>query len=297
MKNIGWIGLGTMGSRMASNLAKSGDAVLAWNRTANSEGAKAAEAAGCKLVGSIKEVAAASDLLFLSVGDENDVEEVLFGTGGAIRAMSSGSVVVDTSTIPPASAAQFARWAQDKGCAYLDCPVSGGDAGAAARTLVAMIGGDLDDVERVTLTLSKLCKTIHYCGAAGSGQAVKLCNQVLCAVNMVGLCEAFDAAQSLGIDPQTVIEVCSGGAADSWALRNLGPRIVSDNLTEGFRATLMRKDLRIVGDSLKRTLPGVALADDLLKRADEASEDPIATQGMILAYGGENARPLATSTR
>lgn len=288
MKKIGWIGLGTMGSRMAANLAHSGHSVTAWNRTPSSDGAKAAIAAGCVMASSIKEVARNCEILFLSVGDEHDVQEVLFGRDGAIEAMQPGALVVDTSTIPPQSAKLFSEQAAAYKCSYLDCPVSGGDVGASARSLVAMIGGAEDAVAMVNPILCDLCKVVHHCGAVGSGQVVKLCNQILCAVHMVGLCEAFSAAVSLGVEPQAVVDICSGGAGGSWALQNLGPRIISGNLEEGFNINLMRKDLRIVKDSLVQNLPGVSLADEHLKLASAIGEGYLATQGMILAYRAEN---------
>ena len=289
-QKIAFLGLGVMGGYMAANLARGGYSVNAWNRTPDRPGVDMASHSGATVVSSIREAVAAADVIFSCVGDVSDVEEVILGTGGVAEFAKPGALVIDTSTIGPDAARKIGAELNKRNLRFLDAPISGGDIGAKNGTLTIMIGGSLSDFEESKPLLEVLGKTIRLCGPVGSGQAVKLCNQVLCALHMVGLCEAMQLAQQQGIDPNLVIEVCSTGAAGSWALSNLGPKIVESDMRPGFMIKHMLKDLRLVQESLEssaQTLPGVEMADHLfklVKELDRGTGGEQGTQAMIRAY-------------
>lgn len=289
-QQIAFLGLGVMGGYMAANLARGGYSVKAWNRTPNRPGIEVAASAGATIVSSIREAVEAADVIFSCVGDVPDVEEVFLGTGGVAEFAKPGALAIDTSTIGPNAARKIAAELKNHNLRFLDAPVSGGDIGAKNGTLTIMVGGEPSDFEEAKPLLEVLGKTIRLCGTVGSGQAVKLCNQVLCALHMVGLCEAMQLAQQQGIDPNLVVEVCSTGAAGSWALSNLGPKIIESDLQPGFAIKHILKDLRLVQESLNSSseeLPGVELSDrlfKLVKELDRGTGGELGTQAMIRAY-------------
>lgn len=173
---------------------------------------------------------------------------------------------------------------------FLDAPVSGGDIGAQKATLTVMVGGEKSEFEKAKPLFECLGKNIFYCGPTGSGQAVKLCNQILCAVNMVAVTEAIRFAELADVNPELVINVCSTGAGGSWALSNLGPKIVQGDLAPGFKIDDMDKDLRLVAETLppgSESLPGATLAAGKFQQAKEldgTSGGSQGTQAMIRAY-------------
>jgi 3-hydroxyisobutyrate dehydrogenase len=173
---------------------------------------------------------------------------------------------------------------------FLDAPVSGGDVGARNASLTIMVGGEREVFERCLPALQSIGKNIHYCGPSGSGQALKLCNQILCAVNMLAVCESFKLAELLSIDPQLMIDVCATGAAGSWALSNLGTRIVQGDLGPGFMIKDMQKDLRLVRESLSTAGIDLAACDLADRKFNEAVKAMAAggerkgTQAMSVAY-------------
>jgi len=289
-QQIAFLGLGLMGSSMTANLARSGYSVTAWNRTPHRPGIEVAANAGAKVVSSIQEAVETADVVFLCVGDVPDVEEVILGVGGVAESARPGTLVIDTSTIGPNAAQNIAAELKQRQLRFLDAPISGGDIGAKNGTLTIMVGGEPTDFEESKPLLEVLGKTIRLCGAVGSGQAVKLCNQVLGSVHMIALCEAMQLAQQQGIDPNLIIEVCSTGAAGSWALSNLGPKIAESDLQPGFMIKHMLKDLRLVQETLKQSnyqLPGVDMAEELfkiVKDLDDGKGSEQGTQAMIRAY-------------
>ena len=278
-----------MGAPMTANLARSGYSVKAWNRTPNRPSVRVAGSAGATIVSSIGEAVARADIVFSCVGDVPDVEEVILGDGGVADSARPGTLVIDTSTIGPDAARHIGEELKKRNLRFLDAPLSGGDIGAQKGTLTIMVGGEVADFEESKPLLEVIGKTIRLCGAVGSGQAVKLCNQVLASVHMVALCEAMALAKQQEIDPNLIIEVCGTGAAGSWALSNLGPKIVAADFQPGFAIKHILKDLRLVQDTLKsgEELPGVELADNLfnmVKELDGGRGGEQGTQAMIRTY-------------
>lgn len=289
-QQIAFLGLGVMGGYMAANLARGGYSVKAWNRTPNRPTVEVAASEGATIVSSIREAVEAADIIFSCVGDVPDVEEVILGTEGVAEFAKSGALVIDTSTIGPNAARKIGNELKKHNLRFLDAPISGGDIGAKNGTLTIMVGGEVTDFEESKPVLEVVGKTISLCGSIGSGQAVKLCNQVLAALHMVGLCEAMQLAQQQGIDPNLIVEVCSTGAAGSWALSNLGPKIIESDFRPGFMIKHILKDLRLVQESLQATgqeLPGVEMSDRLFKMVQELDNGmggEQGTQAMIRAY-------------
>ena len=284
-----FLGLGVMGGFMGANLAVSGYFVQAWNRTSDRPGVKIASEAGANIVSSIQEAVTDVDLIFTCVGDIPDVEAVILGEKGIINFAKPGAIVIDFSTIGSEAARRISQQLEPAKIQFLDAPVSGGDIGAKNGTLTIMVGGDQNTFETVKPLLETMGKTIRYCGKVGSGQGVKLCNQVLASLNMVGICEALLLAQKQGIDPNLVVEICSTGAAGSWALSNLGLKVAEGDFEPGFMIKHILKDLRIVQETLNcdPALPGTELADYLFKivqKLDQGFGENQGTQAMIRAY-------------
>lgn len=295
-QQIAFLGLGVMGGPMTANLARKGYAVKAWNRTPDRRGREIAAQAGAAVVPSIREAVANADVIFSCLGDVPDVEEVLLGTEGAAKYAKVGALVVDMSTIGTEAAHRLGTALQQQGLRFLDAPISGGDIGAQKGTLTIMVGGEPSDFEQCQPLLAAMGQTIRLCGPIGSGQAVKMCNQVLCSLYMVGLCEAIQLARQQGIDPNLVIEVCSTGAAGSWALSHLGPKIVQSDFAPGFMIKHILKDLRLVQETLQGSeldLAGLALAERLFRvvgNLDGGQGVQQGTQAMIRAYTASEQR-------
>jgi 3-hydroxyisobutyrate dehydrogenase len=217
-----------------------------------------------------------------------DVRQVLLGAGGAAAAARAGALFVDFTTIGSVAAIELGTALRSLGFGFLDAPVSGGDVGAQRGTLTIMVGGERADFERSHPWLGFMGQTIRHCGPIGSGQAVKLCNQVLAAGHMLALCEALQLAAAQNLDPQLVIEVCSTGAAGSWALANLGPKILAEDLAPGFAIAHMQKDLRLVAEAAGHcALPVTELANQIFQRVsalDGGQGAQQGTQAAIRAY-------------
>lgn len=283
---VGFVGLGIMGGPMAGHLLAAGYRLFVHTRTRAR--AEPLLAAGARWCDSPADVARAARVVCTNVPDTNDVADVLFGSGGVASALESGAIVLDFSTISPSATREFAARLAASGATLLDAPVTGGDVGARNATLTIMVGGEAAAFAAVEPLLQRLGKKIVHVGPVGSGQALKACNQILCALNMVGVCEALSLARAAGLDPRLVIDVLGGGAGGSWALANLGPKIVAGELQPAFMVKLIQKDLRIVQEAAqsgKLPLPGTALAQQLF-RAVEAlpGGGELGTQAMIRAY-------------
>lgn len=289
-----FLGLGVMGGYMSANLATAGYSVNVWNRTPNRPGVKIALEVGANLVSSIQEAVTDVDIICTCVGDIPDVEAVILGENGVIHFAKSGAIVIDFSTIGSAAARLISEQLKPANLHFLDAPVSGGDIGAKNGTLTIMVGGDENIFKMAQPILQTLGKNIQYCGTVGSGQAVKLCNQILASLNMVGICEAILLAEKQGINPNLMVEICSTGAAGSWALSNLGLKVAHGDFEPGFMIKHILKDLRIVQETLDSdpSLPGTELANHLFKRVqnlDPEFGENQGTQAMIRAYKeGEN---------
>ena len=261
---LGWIGTGVMGGSMCGHLLDKGFEVTVYNRTR----AKAQRLLdrGARWADSPRQVAEASDVVFTIVGFPHDVREVILGPEGVLAGSKPGNVIVDMTTSEPSLAVQIAQRAQEKGVYAIDAPVSGGDVGARQGTLSIMIGGDQQVVEALRPCWEAMGKTIVYQGGPGAGQHTKMVNQILIATNMIGVCEALLYGYKAGLDLETVLRSVASGAAGSWSLSNLGPRIIQNNFEPGFFVEHFIKDMGIALAEAKRmglSLPGLALAHQL----------------------------------
>ena len=287
--NIGFIGLGIMGAPMAGHLIAAEHALYVNTRTRSR--ADGLLARGAQWRDSPAAVAAACDLLCLNVPDTPDVERVLFGGNSApppaIEGLRPRSIVIDFSTISPSATRDFATRLARQHVSLLDAPVTGGERGAIAASLTIMVGGDKAAYDRARPLLDKLGKTVVHVGPSGAGQTLKAVNQILVAVNMIGVSEAIAFARRGGVDLPLALETLAGGAGGSWAWSNLGPKVVADDLKPAFMIKLMQKDLRIVQDaaqSLGVALPGAALAQQLFRAVEsQPGCADLGTQAMSLA--------------
>jgi 3-hydroxyisobutyrate dehydrogenase len=283
-KTVGFCGLGIMGRPMALNLLKAGHRLAVWNRTASKMEPLLAE--GAVPGASPAEVASNSEVTITIVSDTPDVEEVILGPSGIVEGARRNSVVVDMSTISPSATRRMATTLKEKGIALVDAPVSGGDVGAIRGTLSIMAGGERGAFDRVRPLLETMGKTITYCGPSGSGQATKLCNQVIGAVNILAMCEGIVLGVKEGLDPATLLEAVSAGAAGSWMLSNLGPKIVADDMAPGFMVKLQQKDLRLVMEAaseVSASLPAAALVHQLFNAVEAEGGGELGTQALIRA--------------
>lgn len=243
-ERIGFIGLGIMGRGMAHNLLKAGFELRVWNRTASRMDELVQ--AGAIATDTPDDLAAQSDVVIVCVSDTPDVVEVILGEQGVIQGAQSGTLVIDMSTISPQVTQEIAAKLGDKGIQMLDAPVSGGSEGAARGTLSIMVGGDTAQFERALPLLQAMGKTITHVGGHGSGQTVKLVNQILVVGNALAMSEALLFAQAGGVDLQRAFDAVSQGAAGSWMLSNRGPQILARDWRPGFTIDLQQKDLRLV---------------------------------------------------
>lgn len=269
---IGYVGLGIMGAPMAANLIKAGFHVKVWNRS-REKMAPLLEL-GAVAGASPADVASSVEIVCINVTDTPDVEEVIFGDAGIVQEIrspeDSSLIIVDHSTISPQATRDMAERLKKHNVSLLDAPVSGGDVGAQNGTLSVMVGGSEAAFGKVRPMLEAVGKSITYMGPSGAGQATKACNQVLCALNLLGTCEAMALAVKEGLDLKKMIEVTSAGAGGSWSLANLGPQIAANDMKPGFMIDLLNKDLAIVKDeaeSLDLPLEGTNLATSLLQAA------------------------------
>ena len=244
---VSLIGLGLMGTPMSKNLIKEGHDVTVWNRTAS----RMADvvAVGATPSTSAREAAARSEVTITVVPDSADVEEVILGKDGVIEGAAPGSVVIDMSTISPSVTRVIAGRLGEKGVYMMDAPVSGGDTGAKAGTLSIMVGGDKEIFDRCLHILQVLGNQITHCGDNGMGQVTKLANQIIGLGNLAAMCEGLVFAIKAGGDPEALLRAWEGGAANSWMVQNMGPRIFNGDFAPGFMVKLAQKDLRLVLES------------------------------------------------
>ncbi len=261
---IGWIGTGVMGSSMCGHLMTAGFAATVFNRTKSK--AQPLIDKGAAWADTPKAVAEASDVIFTIVGFPNDVRSVILGDEGALAGSKQGSVIVDMTTSEPSLAVEIAAAAKKRGVHSVDAPVSGGDIGAREARLSIMIGGEKDIVDALQPCWQAMGKTIVHQGAAGAGQHTKMVNQTLVAASMIGVCEALLYGYRAGLDLNVVLESVSSGAAGSWSLANLGPRIIKGNFEPGFMVEHFIKDMGIILSEARRmkiAMPGLALVHQL----------------------------------
>ncbi len=281
---IGWIGTGVMGSSMCGHLIRAGFKAVVYNRTASKMDSLVQ--LGAKVVSSPAEVAKQADVIFTIVGFPADVREVTLGPQGTLQAAAPGKVLVDMTTSQPSLAQEIFQQAQEKGVHAVDAPVSGGDIGAREARLSIMLGGDRDVCQQLNPCWQAMGKTIVYQGPAGSGQHAKMVNQILIANNMVGVCEALLYGYRSGLALETVLQSVSSGAAGSWSLSNLGPRIIKGDFAPGFFVEHFIKDMAIAlaeAERMKLALPGLSLAKQLYVALSAQGHAKSGTQALLLA--------------
>ncbi len=276
---IGFIGLGIMGKPMAGHILRNGYDLTVYNRTASA--AASLVETGAREAASPAEVAAQTDIVITMVSDTPDVEAVVAGSSGIIEGIRPGSVIIDMSTIAPAMEKNLDSQLQAVECSLVDAPVSGGDVGAQKGTLAIMAGGSEADFKRVKPVFETMGSTITHCGPVGHGQLTKLCNQILVSLTLLGVCEAISFAEGNGLEPEVMIEAVRGGAAGSWQLSNLGPRIAAADYDPGFMVDLLQKDLGLVLDAgyqARVSLMGTSLVRQLMSAAQALGDGRQGTQ-------------------
>jgi 3-hydroxyisobutyrate dehydrogenase len=266
---LAFIGTGIMGAPMAGHLLAAGYPLTLHSRTKSQ--ADELLRRGAAWADSPAAAARDADVVFLNVPDTPDVEAVVAGKNGILSVARSALIVVDHSTISPAATRRMNAALSSRGAKLLDAPVSGGDVGAKNATLSIMVGGDESGFVRARPLLERLGKTITYCGPSGSGQLTKLVNQVLVSVTNLAVCEALVLARKGGLDPQKTVAALAGGAAGSWQLSNLGPRMLAGDFKPGFMIDLQVKDLRLVLEAAHE-LGLEPAAVSLVKRLFEAAQ-------------------------
>lgn len=281
---LGWIGTGVMGSSMCSHLIARGFQMTVSTRSRGK--AQPLLDRGAAWANSPREVAQRSDVVFAIVGFPKDVREVFLGPDGALAGSKPGNFLVDMTTSEPSLAVEIHEAAKARGVHAVDAPVSGGDIGAKEARLSIMIGGDREVVEALHPCWETMGKTIVHQGAAGAGQHTKAVNQTLIASNMIGVCEALLYAYKAGLDLNTVLQSVAPGAAGSWSLSNLGPRIIANNFDPGFFVEHFIKDMGIALDEANKmglSLPGLALSRQLYVALKAQGHGRDGTHALMLA--------------
>ena len=297
MLKVGYIGLGLMGKSIARNILKAGVPLVVHNRSRAAVDELVAE--GAVAAFSPAEVACQVDVAFTNLPDSPDVERVVLGAGGILEGANPGLVLVDNSTIKPATARQLALALRAKGVQSLDAPVSGGDIGARNGTLAIMVGGPAEALERVLPVLQATGKSIIHVGESGAGQIAKAANQIMVAAQMVAMGELLVFARKAGADPQKVVEAIKGGAAQCWSLDVKPPRLFAGNRSPGFKAHMQAKDLNIVLETAREygiPLPSAAVDAQLFNAMLEMGMgdlDNSAVLGVLETLGNVRLLPEA----
>jgi 3-hydroxyisobutyrate dehydrogenase len=285
--NVGFIGLGIMGKPMARNLIAAGYPLTVWNRSSHgiaammSEGAVPAPNAG--------EVAERSDVVITMVGYAEDVEQVALGPNGIVEGAHAGLDYIDMSTISPNVSRDIAEQLAEAGVKMLDAPVSGGEQGAIDGTLSIMVGGDDETFARCLPLLEVLGKNVVNCGPSGSGQVVKLCNQVIVGLNNLAVCEALVLCVKAGVDPRRMLDAVGAGAANSWAVQNLAPKMLARDFRAGFKIEHQQKDLRYAiatAGSIRAPLPGTMMVHELFALLEDEGLGGEGTQALVKSLEG-----------
>ncbi len=282
---IGFIGSGVMGCSMAGHILEKGYHLCVYTRTRS----KAADllAKGAVWAASAGDLAKQSDVIISIVGYPADVEQIYLGPDGILENAAAGTLAIDMTTSDPALARTLYEEGQKKGIHVLDAPVSGGDLGARNATLSIMAGGDEPDFHTALPLLEVVGKNIVYQGPAGSGQHTKMANQIAIAAGMVSVCEALAYAKQAGLNPETVLTSIGQGAAGSWSLNNLGPRMIHQDFAPGFFVKHFIKDMAIAADSarsLDLETPGLDLAKKLYQRLAEKGCENDGTQALFKLF-------------
>ncbi|SHI32066.1 NAD(P)-dependent oxidoreductase [Wenxinia saemankumensis] len=267
MAKIAFLGLGVMGYPMAGHLAKAGHEVTVYNRTA-AKAERWADAFGGRAAANPAEAAAGQDFVMACVGNDDDLRAICTGADGALGAMSEGAVFVDHTTVSAGVTREMAEAAGQRGIAFVDAPISGGQAGAESGQLVVMCGGDQEAFDRAAPVIEAYAKLCRRLGGSGAGQMTKMVNQICIAGLVQALSEGLSFAQKAGLDGRAVVEVIQGGAAGSWQMVNRHETMLDGRFDHGFAVDWMRKDLAIclaAADEVGASLPVTALVDQFYK--------------------------------
>lgn len=297
MRRVGLIGTGLMGKPMARNLMRAGFDLTVYNRTR----ARTAdlEGEGARVADSPAELARRCEVVITIVSDTPDVRQVLLGEGGVADGLQRGGIVIDMSTISPQATCEMAGDLERRGLEMLDAPVSGGERGAIDGTLSIMVGGKREVFDWCRPVFEAMGRKLVHCGGHGQGQIVKLCNQIAAASTLMAAAEAVTFAKKAGVDPQVMIEAVGAGAAGSWLINNLGPKMASHDYAPGFMVKLQQKDLRLVmsaASQLGVTLPGTSLVHQLFNAVEAGGGADLGTQSLVsvfehLAGIGDSGQP------
>lgn len=278
---IGFIGTGVMGKSMAGHLMAAGYPVIVYSRTKGKAGDLLEK--GADWGETPQEVASKANVIFTMVGYPTDVEGIYLGENGLVNHAKPGSYLIDMTTSAPSLAVKIFKAAKERDIHTIDAPVSGGDVGAKEAKLSIMVGGEEEDVEAIRSLLSLMGSNIVYQGKAGAGQHTKMCNQIAIASNMIGVCEAIVYAEKAGLNPESVLKSITTGAAGSWSLSNLAPRMLNGNFEPGFYIKHFIKDMKIALDEAEHMdmeVPGLTLAKKLYDRLAEMGEENSGTQAL-----------------
>ncbi len=283
---IGFIGTGVMGKSMANHLLEAGYKVLVYNRTPSRT--KELVARGAILKDTIADLSIESDVIITMVGYPRDVEQIYLEEQGILDHAKEGTYLIDMTTSSPILAQKIFEEAQNKGLHAFDAPVSGGDIGAKEANLTIMVGGEEKDFKIVYPILKLMGTNIVLQGKAGAGQHTKMCNQIAIASNMIGVCEAMVYAEEAGLNPETVLKSIETGAAGSWSLSNLAPRMINGDFKPGFYIKHFIKDMKIALESAKEMdleTPGLKLAKSLYEELENKGEENSGTQALYKLLG------------
>jgi 3-hydroxyisobutyrate dehydrogenase len=287
LPRIGFMGLGIMGGSMAGHLQAAGHPMTIANRSRGAR-AQALLEAGAAWAETPAALAAASDVVITILGFPQDVEDVWLGPQGLLAGAKPGTVLIDMTTSAPRLAIRLAEAAAAKGCAALDAPVSGGDVGARNAALSIMVGGDAGAFARAQPVFEKMGKSIRHMGGPGAGQHTKMANQIAIASAVMGVAEALTYARKAGLDGEAVVAALAPGAATSFQLTALGPKMLAGDFAPGFMVKHFLKDLGIAvaeAEAMGLSMPGLAQSRALLMRVAETLGGEVGTQAIISAYG------------
>ncbi len=281
---IAWIGTGVMGRWMCQHLIEAGFEAVVYNRTVSKT--KPLTSMGARLADSPMDAASSADIIFTIVGYPSDVEDVYFSETGILAGARPGSIAVDMTTTNPSLAVNIFNRAQKKSVSTIDAPVSGGDVGARNAALTIMAGGEEETFRKVLPLFELMGKNITLIGGPGSGQHTKVCNQIIIAGSMIGVCESLLYCHKAGLPAEKMVETISKGAAACWTLDNLAPRIINRNFEPGFYIDHFVKDMGIAlkeAHDMQLALPGLSLVHQLYLAMQGQGQGKKGTQALILA--------------
>lgn len=286
MAKIAWIGTGVMGASMAGHLSREGHELFLFNRT-HTKAVKVAEQIKAKAFDTIAETVKDADFIFTIVGYPHDVEEVMLKPQGVFDSAKKGSLIIDMTTSLPSLAVKLYQIGQERGLKLLDAPVSGGDSGARNGTLSIMVGGDQEDFKTALPLFEAMGQNIVHMGVAGNGQHTKAANQIAVAGATAAMTEAIVYSKKVGLEPEAMLKAIGAGAAGSWQLQNMAPRVLQKDFDPGFFVKHFIKDMKIVNEEMEERDTHLEMLNTVLnlylKMAEAGFEDD-GTQALIKLY-------------